>query len=73
MVERDGRGRTLEWGESKVADLFSRFPNDAAQMGNPEFVREGQWSEEYAAAVVHETAARKYDRSAWFPWTLFSD
>ena len=73
MVERDGRGRTLEWAENKVSDLFNRFPNDAAQMGNPDFVRVGQWSEEYASAVVQESAARKYDRAAWYPWVLISD
>jgi hypothetical protein len=72
MVERDSRGRTLEWAEGKVADLFKRFPSDAAQMGNSEFVREGQWNEDYASAVVQESAARKYDRAAWYPWTLFS-
>ena len=73
MVEQDGRGRTLEWAESKLPDIFERFPNDAAQMGNPEFVREGQWSDVYASAVVQESAARKYDRAAWYPWKLFSN
>src|SRR5688572_12825913 len=73
MVAQDGQGRTREWAESKVSDLFKRFPNDAAQMGNLEFVREGQWNDDYAAAVVQESAARKYDRAAWYPWTLFSN
>jgi hypothetical protein len=73
MVEQDGRGRTREWAENKVSDLFKRFPNDAAQMGNPDFIREGQWNDYYASAVVQESAARKYDRAAWYPWTLFSN
>jgi hypothetical protein len=73
MVEQDGQGRTQKWAENKVSDLFKRFPNDAAQMGNPEFVRQGQWNEYYASAIVQESAARKYDRAAWRPWVMILD
>jgi hypothetical protein len=66
-------GWTHESIEQRVSQLFELYPNDAAQMGNPEFVREGQWNDDYASAVVQESAARKYDRAAWYPWTLISN
>ena len=65
-------GWTRERLENHVSDLFARFPEKAAQMGNPEFVRGGGWNPVYASAAAHEGMARKYDRAILYPWVLIS-
>src|SRR4051812_45691268 len=66
-------GRTREWAEDKLTDLYRRFPAQAAKMNDAEFVRDEGWNPVYASAVVNENMARKYDRAAWNPWVLTSD
>jgi len=65
-------GWTREKVENRISDLFIRLPKEAAQIGNPDFVRDEGWEPVYASAAAHEGMARKYDRAAWYPWTLFS-
>jgi hypothetical protein len=66
-------GWTKERVESAMSDLFERWPDYAAKMSDQRFVDEGQWDILYAKAAAEETAARKYDRAAWRPWTLISN
>ena len=66
-------GWTNERVENRISDLFKLLPKEAAQIGNPEFVREEGWEPLYASAAAHEGMARKYDRAAWCPWVLISN
>ena len=66
-------GWTREKVENRISDLFIRLPNEAAQIGNPEFVKDEGWEPVYASAAAHEGMTRKYDRAALYPWTMLAD